>query len=95
MVSSLEDLESVALRGTAVGSGANTPKGYREGDIRHLSEVSGLNVRPSQNMYYSLQLFKESLSSKKSVRELILSKGLMTKDEIDQALSKENILGLK
>ena len=55
MVSSLEDLESVALGGTAVGSGANTPKGYRELAIRHLSEVSSLNVRPSENMYYSLQ----------------------------------------
>jgi aspartate ammonia-lyase len=27
--------------------------------------------------------------------ELILSKGLMTKDELDRALSKDNILGLK
>ena len=39
------------------------------------------------------EIYKESLSSKKSVRELILSKGLMTKDEIDKALSKQNILG--
>ena len=41
------------------------------------------------------EIYKESLSSKKSVRELILSKGLLTTDEIDKALSKENILGLK
>jgi len=41
------------------------------------------------------EIYKESLNSKKSVRELILSKGLMTRDEIDKAFSKENMLGLK
>jgi aspartate ammonia-lyase len=40
-------------------------------------------------------IYKESLSTNKSVRELVLSKGLMTKEDIDKALSKDNILGLR
>ena len=31
----------------------------------------------------------------KSIKELILEKGLMTKEELDNALSKKNILGSK
>jgi aspartate ammonia-lyase len=41
---SIEGLEHVGLGGTAVGTGANAPKGYRELAIKHLSEVSGLNL---------------------------------------------------
>jgi aspartate ammonia-lyase len=72
IVRSLEDLERVALGGTAVGSGANTPKGYGELAIRHLSEVSGLNIRPSGNMYYSLQSKFDITNCSSAVRNLAL-----------------------
>jgi aspartate ammonia-lyase len=36
-------------------------------------------------------IYKESLKTNKSIKELVLSKGLMTKEEIDRALSKENM----
>ncbi len=49
------DLEYVALGGTAVGTGANTPTGYKELVIKYLAELSGLNLKPSKNMFYSLQ----------------------------------------
>jgi aspartate ammonia-lyase len=49
------DLEYVALGGTAVGTGANTPPGYKELVIKYLAELSGLNLRPSKNTFYSLQ----------------------------------------
>ncbi len=39
------------------------------------------------------EIYKESLETNKSIRELVLSKGLMTKDQLDKVLSKENILG--
>ncbi len=52
--SSLE-LEYVALGGTAVGTEANTPAGYKELVIKYLAELSGLNLKPSKNMFYSLQ----------------------------------------
>jgi aspartate ammonia-lyase len=39
------------------------------------------------------EIYKESLKTNKSIRELVLSKGLMSKEQIDKVLSKENILG--
>jgi aspartate ammonia-lyase len=72
IVRSIEDLERVALGGTAVGSGANTPKGYRELAIRHLSEVSRLNIRPSENVYYSLQSKFDIANCSSTVRNLAL-----------------------
>jgi len=49
------DLEYVGLGGTAVGTGANTPSGYNKLVIRHLSQISGLSLKPSQNYFFSLQ----------------------------------------
>jgi aspartate ammonia-lyase len=72
IVQSLEDLEHVALGGTAVGSGANAPKGYRELAIKHLSEISGLKIKPSPNMYYSLQSKFDVANCSCCVRNLAL-----------------------
>jgi aspartate ammonia-lyase len=41
------------------------------------------------------EIYKESIATNKSIRDLILEKGLMTKEELDNALSKKNILGSK
>ena len=49
------DLECVGLGGTAVGTGANAPPGYSKIVIKYLSQISGLNLRPSQNYFFSLQ----------------------------------------
>ena len=49
------DLEYVGLGGTAVGTGANTPSGYNKLVIKHLSQISGLSLKPSQNYFFSLQ----------------------------------------
>src|SRR5215207_4901802 len=42
LTQSMEKLKYIGLGGTAVGTGVNTPKGYREIAIKHLSEISGL-----------------------------------------------------
>ena len=42
IISSMGQLQQVALGGTAVGTGANTPKGYRKAVITELSRVSKL-----------------------------------------------------
>jgi len=55
IVISQKELEQVALGGTAVGTGANTPRGYRKAVITELSRVSKLSLRPQKNMQYSLQ----------------------------------------
>ena len=47
--------EFVALGGTAVGTGANLPKGYRKVAIAELSKVSKLPLKPEKDMQHSLQ----------------------------------------
>jgi aspartate ammonia-lyase len=51
----MENLKYIALGGTAVGSGANSPNGYKEKVTNHLSDISGLKLVSSENLYYSLQ----------------------------------------
>jgi len=55
IISSQKELEQVALGGTAVGTGANTPRGYRKIVITELSKISKLSLKPQKDMQYSLQ----------------------------------------
>ena len=50
-----KELEYVALGGTAVGSGANTPRGYRRIVIRELAKISKLPLKPERDMQHALQ----------------------------------------
>ena len=50
-----KELEKLALGGTAVGTGANTPKDYRNIAIKELSKTSKLSLRAQQDMQYALQ----------------------------------------
>jgi aspartate ammonia-lyase len=45
------NLHRVNLGGTAVGTGINTPPGYRETVVRKLSEITGLELRPAENLF--------------------------------------------
>ena len=55
IIASQKELEQIALGGTAVGTGANTPKGYRKAVITELSRISKLSLKPQKDMQYSLQ----------------------------------------
>ena len=55
IMSAKKELEKVALGGTAVGTGANTPKGYRNIAIKELSKISKLSLSPQRDMQYALQ----------------------------------------
>ncbi|HZD33596.1 MAG TPA: aspartate ammonia-lyase [Nitrososphaeraceae archaeon] len=55
IVQASENLYGLALGGTAVGTGANSPEGYRELSVRHLQEISRLEVKPAANLYFALQ----------------------------------------
>lgn len=55
IVNALEELKYVALGGTAVGTGANAPKGYRKLAIKHLAEIAGIELKPARDMQYTLQ----------------------------------------
>lgn len=50
-----KELEYVALGGTAVGTGANAPKGYRKGVISELAKISRLPLKPEKDMQHALQ----------------------------------------
>lgn len=50
-----KELQYVALGGTAVGTGANTPKGYRKIAISELAKISKLPIKPEKDMQFALQ----------------------------------------
>jgi aspartate ammonia-lyase len=70
IVQASENLYAVALGGTAVGSGANSPTGYREVSIRHLRNISRLNVISSENFYFALQSRFDVTCYSSSIRNL-------------------------
>ena len=80
LTESMEKLKYIGLGGTAVGTGVNTPKGYREITIKHLSEISGLDLKPSANMYYSLQSKFDVANCSSSLRNLALELIKMAND---------------
>ena len=55
IINSQRKLELIGIGGTAVGTGVNTPKGYREKIVKHLSDISGLNLQMSSNLHFFLQ----------------------------------------
>jgi aspartate ammonia-lyase len=73
-------LEYVGLGGTAVGTGANAPKGFRESAIKNLSEFTRLDLKPSENMFYSLQSKFEVSTYSSSLRNLALELIKMAND---------------
>ena len=80
LVQAMEGLEYVGLGGTAVGTGANTQKGYRELAIRHLSEISELKLKPSENMFYSLQSKFDVATCSSALRNLAIELNKMAND---------------
>ncbi len=78
--SAQKELEHVALGGTAVGSGANTPKGYREIAIAELAKISKLPLRPEQDMQYGLQSRFAVANLSSTLRNLALEHGRFSND---------------
>jgi aspartate ammonia-lyase len=72
LVNASKELEYVALGGTAVGSGANAPRGYRNYAIRELAKISKLSLKPEKDMQYSLQSKFAVASVSSSLRNLAL-----------------------
>jgi fumarate hydratase class II len=50
----LEHLSELALGGTAVGTGINTPKGYSENVAAHIASLTGLPFRTAENKFEAL-----------------------------------------
>src|SRR5215211_3849216 len=80
LVQAMDGLGYVGLGGTAVGTGANTPKGYRQLVIRYLSKVSGLDLKSSENMFYSLQSKYDVANCSSALRNLAIDLNKMAND---------------
>ncbi len=51
---SLDHLSELALGGTAVGTGINTPKNYSENVANHIADLTGLPFRTAENKFEAL-----------------------------------------
>ncbi len=68
----VDNLMYVGLGGTAVGTGVNSPRGFRQIAISNLSEISGLDLKPSPNVYYCLQSKLDVANCSSALRNLAL-----------------------
>ncbi len=80
IVLSQKELQNVALGGTAVGTGANTPKGYRKTAIAELAKISKLSLMPEKDMQYSLQSKFAVANLSGALRNLALEIGKLAND---------------
>ncbi len=75
-----KELEYVALGGTAVGSGANAPKGYRKIAISELAKISKLPLKPEKDMQHSLQSKFSVVNVSSSLRNLAIEINKLSND---------------
>jgi aspartate ammonia-lyase len=80
LAQAMDGLGYVGLGGTAVGTGANTPKGYRQLVIRYLSQVSELDLKPSENTFYFLQSRYDVANCSSALRNLAIDLNKMAND---------------
>lgn len=66
----IEPLEHLALGGTAVGTGINSPKGFGEDMARELSEMLDIKLRDSENKFYQLTSKGALVNSHGAIRTL-------------------------
>jgi aspartate ammonia-lyase len=75
-----KELEYVSIGGTAVGTGANTPRGYRKIAITELAKISKLAIKPENDMQYSLQSKFAVASASSALRNLALELNKLAND---------------
>ena len=80
IVASQKELEQVALGGTAVGTGANTPRGYRKAAITELNKISKLSLKPQRDMQYSLQSKFPVANASSALKNFAIELGKISND---------------
>ena len=80
IILSQKELEQVALGGTAVGTGANTPRGYRKAVITELSRISKLTLKPQRNMQHSLQSKFPVTNASSALKNFAIELGKVSND---------------
>ncbi len=69
----LEHLSQLALGGTAVGTGINTPKGYSENVARYIAEFTGLPFVTAENKFEALAAHDAIVESHGALKQLAVS----------------------
>jgi aspartate ammonia-lyase len=80
IVQAMDCLQYVGLGGTAVGTGANAPKGYTQLAIQYLSNISQLELKSSENTFYSLQSKYDVAYYSSALRNLAVDLNKMAND---------------
>lgn len=80
ILNSMDFLHFIALGGTAVGTGTNTPQGYRQLVVSNLAEISGLPLKVSTNLFHSLQSKLEVTNCSAAIKNLALELTKMAND---------------
>ncbi len=80
IVNAKKELEFVPLGGTAVGTGANTPKGYRKIAVEQLAKISKLPLKPERDMQHGLQSKFAVANVSSSLRNLALEINKLAND---------------
>ena len=80
IVASQNYLQKIALGGTAVGTGANTPKGYRKNVIIELDKISKLSLQPQKDMQYALQSKFPVSNSSSALKNFAIELGKISND---------------
>jgi fumarate hydratase class II len=73
IVRSAEGLRRLGIGGTAVGSGLNAHPEYHRRMVKRLSELSGLQLRESDNLFESMQSLADVVDFSASLRTLALT----------------------
>ena len=69
----LTHLSELALGGTAVGTGINTPEGYSENVARHIAQLSGLPFITAENKFESLAAHDAIVSTHGALKTIAVS----------------------
>jgi aspartate ammonia-lyase len=77
---SAEELRILGIGGTATGTGINTPAGYRFSVVRHLSESTGLELHPSDDLREAMQSQLPVVAVSAALRNLALELTRITND---------------
>jgi aspartate ammonia-lyase len=80
LVQAMDGLSYVGLGGTAVGTSANAPKGYNQLAVDYLSQISGLTLKSSENLFYSLQSKYDIANCSSALRNLAVDLNKMAND---------------
>ena len=80
IAASQNHLQKIALGATAVGTGANTPKGYRKSVIVELGKISKLSLQPQKDMQYALQSKFPVVNASSALKNFAIELGKISND---------------